>query len=666
MRRFLVIFAVFIFSTLALFSSGSLDSEDGWLYFSVAKNIYYTGKATAAPNEYATQKNVNMNSLLGKDGVWRAQYGLGYSVAMIPAVALSDLVHRYYAVPPVTRFPLEHDWSLHFFASFTNMAFTTFLAVVFVLYAQTLGISRKSAYIASLITIFATNLFPLSKFSFPHMLFISFMFFAFYCVKRFSQTRHIKFLVSAGVGFGIAAVGYNMSYLLVAPALLVYLLLLNVKNKKLWAMVGILIVSGIVKYESLIMGTLQVLDGRTIVEGLWGFLLSPGKSIFLYSPPLLILLFFWHKYSPKRLVPELISFSLLVATYLLFYASARLRADAYIWHGGMAWGPRYVALLIPFAMLFVFHIVRRVHRSVKFFIWYPLVMIGLFVQILGTTSSYLLQYRNLPYNIFIGPLELIWYDYASFIPRFSPFFQIFYSLKQNLYEFPKTISHGLYNVRFFDGFLLPMQVGDTYFRGFRERSFIAFDQSEDQEPIRTMTFDLYNASDNAKISSSSAILSILFNSVPIATSSVIRPETDEVVRLSLSSAPLLPKKNILGLALSFPSTSSAKQVMYIKRMAINDSPVNLQSLDYPDLSSLNTAVPHLPYQYFGKQITDPWEHWNMRARITEHTLDLWWIKSLYYWDRPKLFFVVLFVLNIGAVVTSGWYIGRELFTKKHT
>lgn len=648
----LLIFAIFVFSILAFFSSGVLDSEDGWLYLSVAKNLYYTGKATSAPNEYAEQKNVNFNSTKDEQGEWRAPYALGYSISMIPAIALSDLVHKYYNTPPVEHFPLEHDWSIHFFASFTNMIYASFFTVIFVLYLQALGFARKKSFVYGFITLFTTNLFPLSKFSFAHMLFISSMFFSFYCVKRYAQTQKCKFIFYAIASFCWAAIGYNISFALVIPALILYFLLLQPERELLRNVVIFFSILGIWIQRNMLINALSIIHAKTIVEGTWGYLLSSGKSIFVYSPPLIILPLFWHRLQ-KRYFPEIMSFLLLTATYLIAYASARLTENAYIWHGGMAWGPRYITMLIPFGMLLFFLILKRFSNIQKIFFITPVFLIGFFVQILGVSNSYLVQYRNLPYNLFIGNVELSFYDYPSFIPRFSPIFIMTNELIQRVKDFPYTISHGIYNVRFFDGFIMPLHIGYDYFRGIRTHAFVSFDQLPNTPKLHTLSLDVYHASNNAKANTHPVALTIYLNNQLLATSSAVQPETHGSMEIQVP--PNLPQKNLLSFSLSFSATDSANQVLYITRMKMNNTPINLRTIDYPDLSSLNSSVPHEPYRYFGKESTNLWDQWNMRARITENTFDFWWIKNLYYWDWPKMFFWGLFAIDLVTIGISGWY-----------
>jgi hypothetical protein len=79
-------------------------------------------------------------------------------------------------------------------------------------------------------------------------------------------------------------------------------------------------------------------------EGIAGMLFSPGKSIFLYAPPLILsLVFFPRFWRRERRLAE----AMLLATgiALLFYGSW------WAWHGGWCWGPRFLVPLIPLWVL---------------------------------------------------------------------------------------------------------------------------------------------------------------------------------------------------------------------------------------------------------------------------------------------------------------------------
>jgi hypothetical protein len=114
--------------------------------------------------------------------------------------------------------------------------------------------------------------------------------------------------------------------------------------------------------------------------GLWGFLFSPGKSLFLYSPPLLLaLLGLPRLYREHR------------ATFLAFLAVGLpvvlLYGKLAVWHGDWAWGPRYLTFLLPMAAfpacLVLQQLARERRRLALAGLAAGTLALGGFVQVLG-------------------------------------------------------------------------------------------------------------------------------------------------------------------------------------------------------------------------------------------------------------------------------------------
>lgn len=112
-------------------------------------------------------------------------------------------------------------------------------------------------------------------------------------------------------------------------------------------------------------------------DGIVGLLFSPGKSIFLYSPPLILSLILWPKL--RRQNPILAWALILIAgTALTFYGAW------WAWHGGWVWGPRFLVPLVPLWCLPLGMLPAS--RS-----WASLLLVvcvlGVIVQILGTFTD---------------------------------------------------------------------------------------------------------------------------------------------------------------------------------------------------------------------------------------------------------------------------------------
>ncbi|MDI6801267.1 MAG: hypothetical protein QMD01_04325 [Thermodesulfovibrionales bacterium] len=80
------------------------------------------------------------------------------------------------------------------------------------------------------------------------------------------------------------------------------------------------------------------------LTGLKGFVISPGKGFFYYSP-IAIFFFFSLKSFIKKHVSVALCFVWIIISYLLFFSR-------YIyWHGDLAWGPRYLLVITPFLII---------------------------------------------------------------------------------------------------------------------------------------------------------------------------------------------------------------------------------------------------------------------------------------------------------------------------
>src|SRR6185369_4087106 len=112
-----------------------------------------------------------------------------------------------------------------------------------------------------------------------------------------------------------------------------------------------------------------------ILDGLYGQLLSPGRSFFLYSPLLILIFLFTYKIK-KHLYSELVLWITLSLIFVLFYAAQYSSSTAppiytEFWHGELSWGPRYLTPLIPFGMLLVGSMYEKLHRNVRLLVFLP-------------------------------------------------------------------------------------------------------------------------------------------------------------------------------------------------------------------------------------------------------------------------------------------------------
>jgi hypothetical protein len=129
---------------------------------------------------------------------------------------------------------------------------------------------------------------------------------------------------------------------------------------------------------------------ENVLVGLWGQFLSPGKSVFLYSPPLLLALFGVRRFVTRR--PAVAAAVALTAgPIVLIYAR-------YIfWSGDWAWGPRYLLFALPVFVLPIAELLRPMEstesapmrqRRAGRIAFGAVAAAALFVQLLGTAFDW--------------------------------------------------------------------------------------------------------------------------------------------------------------------------------------------------------------------------------------------------------------------------------------
>lgn len=690
MKRFIIYYFCFLFFSLSIFASGVVDSQDGFQYLAVARNIYYNHEPTAPVYEYTggvgIGKNIHMSTYVGKDGKTYTSTGLGYSLAMLPAVAITDLVYQHYQVTPPVHFPLESDWLILLLTSFVNVFFAAMLGVIIFLYLVRLKLSIRQAFFISLISLLTTNLFVFSKHIYAHMMFTSFLVLSFYLLKKYSQTRKRRLIFFSAISYGITALTYNQTVLLTIPSYILYYIML-IKPQINWIYLKSLLQNTVIFFIATIPFLLVYFwfeNTRTMgqnlaspayftayskvitrnlpipvfIEGLYGQLLSPGRSIFIYSPLLLIVLFFWHKIR-RSAIPELIVFLSISFIYIIFYAMQRSFEPAYgkyigLWSGESSWGPRYLLPIIPFGMLIVGHIYQYLNKKAKVFIFFPLLFIGLYVEILGVFIPYQVKFHNLEQDVMIAGDHYTYSIYSNLLPKNSPIYTMSHNLINLFNLFPKTLDHGPYNIKFFDGIDFPFNVGLERWRVIDNQGFISFDNS-DKRPVEKISFNLINHP--IGLASSSAVLQFSLNNHLLFKDSVTIPIGKRLhVEIPINKELMKNTDNQLLVEVKYEdplAATSHRQILGLLEFAINGYPANLESLDLPYISSLGPAIMGIKYQNYGGPQDNNWRSWNIHTQIFERVPDFWWAKAFYYWDIPKTFFQLLLLTNIIGIAYFG-------------
>jgi hypothetical protein len=157
-----------------------------------------------------------------------------------------------------------------------------------------------------------------------------------------------------------------------------------------------------------------------LLPGLYGYLFSTGKSLFLYSPPLLLCWLGMRRALAHR-PAESRFFVAVFVTGLLWNAKFR------IWHGDYCWGPRLMSPFIPLLLLLLVpwlpEALARGRQRLRCVLFSGLLTLGCAVQLLGATF-YWDHYIRILIAIKDQTGAAGWFHeqlgHGHYVPQFSP------------------------------------------------------------------------------------------------------------------------------------------------------------------------------------------------------------------------------------------------------
>ena len=122
-------------------------------------------------------------------------------------------------------------------------------------------------------------------------------------------------------------------------------------------------------------GDISLFSGKT-TEGLIGFLFSPGRSLFLYSPVLVLVLFCLPWFVRKDALLGMVIIGICIVWLVLY-------SRFWLWFGGDCYGPRYLTELIPLLVFPVALFFRDRSTVCMMTVTVPFFLPGFFIQAIG-------------------------------------------------------------------------------------------------------------------------------------------------------------------------------------------------------------------------------------------------------------------------------------------
>lgn len=290
-----------------------------------------------------------------------------------------------------------------------NIWVTAGTAIVLFITAIRMRFSRKTGYILAIFFALGTMVFPYTKTFFRDplaMFFLSIAWFFSICIKQgltsSSGRKHTVFIWIGFLTSCVAGIFSKNSIALAIPVLLFDILLTAIGSKKpfkekiSWKKIGLsfvfLIAFGL--FWFLVVPRIPMLARYDpgyyfsilkrfistahpdFFRALVGPFISPGKSIFFFSP-ILIIVFWSLVYRFRTSWPAWLYLVLLILSQALFYNSE--------WSGHVNWGWRVVLPALPPLILTSSELIEKSlqNRKIRIFLW-TLFGISLLVQLLGS------------------------------------------------------------------------------------------------------------------------------------------------------------------------------------------------------------------------------------------------------------------------------------------
>lgn len=283
-------------------------------------------------------------------------FPLGNVVAMLPSYLAYKVVHR--AFPSVPDKPL--------FALCAHLAPSLWMAATCALLYHLLrrrGVPLPWALGGTLATAFASLLFIYARAPYSEALQTLVMLWVVERTLAQAESPTPHGMAWLGLSCGVL-INTKLVYVLVLPCVCLYLLAQRRRAGDLGRlvalsplallpfleMVGLALLHNHLKTGSIWSSGYQVKNGifsGDLGAGLYGFILSPGKSLLLYSPPVVLgLLGVKTAWQQRR--AETAFLASVIVVCVLFNAKFRH------WHADYCWGPRHLTSIVPLLTLLAF------------------------------------------------------------------------------------------------------------------------------------------------------------------------------------------------------------------------------------------------------------------------------------------------------------------------
>lgn len=394
----LAIYTFFFFFSIYLFTGpGHISETDGYVRYLVAKNIIE--HKTVVFEERAEEENIKPWLVENTRKEKISFYGLGQTMLFMPLYEAGKKVGGYFP-------SLPHGMTTEFFCSSLNQILMAGLCVFVMLICLLTGYSKKISLIVAAIFGLATYAWPLSRGIMSNVqatffIIASLLFLA----KSLGNGKDKKpGIFFAGFLFGFAFLTREES-LIAFPGMALFLFWKTwdmskgeaLSKAKPLLLNGIVFLSGFfiwvaVFYFSLLLSGKDMLAHlrfaralytQPALPALFGFFISPGSGLLLFSPVNCVSIFGIKDFFKKN-KPMAVSFLVIAASYLLFFSRFNN------WTGWWCYGPRHIFIIQVFLAICIGSFLngwRGLTRNKKVLVL-SLILLSVAVQVPAVSVGY--------------------------------------------------------------------------------------------------------------------------------------------------------------------------------------------------------------------------------------------------------------------------------------
>lgn len=387
--------SIFIF---LLFFSIYVFTMEGRVRFGDEGERYLTAQSLVERHDLAIRIQPDLHQKTGTDGRNYSSYELGSILPLAPLYALGSAVSKLVSTPDPNSIEM-------LFVGLVNPMVTALTVVVLFRFSLDMYRSDRVAFVLAALYGVSTIAWPYSKAFEREPILTLFLIVSTYFSYKFRLYPNSRWLCLAALSLGFLVFA-KIANVIFVPLFGIYLASAlysheSTRSRSRWVLnlaiftmpIGLLVALQAflnqARFGSFfdigLAGTwgdpLSYFGFTLLREALSGLLFSPEKSIFVFSPPLLLLVPAWILFFKKNILDATFIGSLIVVSILFNAMNAN-------WAQSSWWGPKYLVPVAPLGVFLLGALLTQEDRLWKR-VWYVLAILlgvaGIAIQIVGVS-----------------------------------------------------------------------------------------------------------------------------------------------------------------------------------------------------------------------------------------------------------------------------------------